>query len=369
MFCGSISVLGFVYIEMWEDKEGSLFATLLMVFLLFMAILAISSNLPLFYLGWEGIGLTSLFLINFWSERARGVKAALKVFAINKIGDFLIFLALCLLIGHWGIGSFLLFEEYASIIGQGSANLVLTSSFNLLGFLLVLGGGIKSAQFGTHIWLLEAMEAPLGASALMHSSTLVVAGIFLVAKSYSLIVITDSAPLLLAIWGGWTALFASVIALFQYELKIILAYSTISSMGFMYLLLGLGAYWEALYYLVIHAYLKIFLFLLIGALMFHCGGSQDFRFMGGLWYWLMAWGAALLAGSLGLCGIPYLSGYYCKAPLWAQVSYTNLGWGLLLASTLLCSICTLLYMARLGWAILYSTRNGHRSIYRIRPQT
>ena len=245
MTCGAFIVLVFVYVEMWDDKEGANFAILLVLFLGFMGILAASANLFMLYLGWEGIGLTSLFLISFWSERARAIKATLKVYTINKIGDFLILISISALYVHSGLTNFdvinlmaPLLDNYNVYLGQAPISLV-----ELAATLFVVGGGVKSAQFGFHIWLLEAMEAPLGASALMHSSTLVIAGVVLNYKLAGFIEYSLLATHILILWGSWTTLFAAFIACFQFELKIIMAYSTISSMGFLYCLLGLHAYY------------------------------------------------------------------------------------------------------------------------------
>ena len=262
MTAGSGIVVMFVYIEMWDDKEGIIFILLLMLFLIFMSILVGSSNLIVFYIGWEGIGLTSLFLINFWSERIRSNRAVVKVFFINKIGDLLLFLGIVILLSNFGCIDFRFIE--ASIFIWNNKYLTCCGySLLLLDVVImffVLSSGVKSVQFGFHIWLLEAMEAPLGASALMHSSTLVVAGIILLIKIYIILDYSWFARSFMIIWGSWTAFFGAFIACWQYELKVILAYSTISSMGFIYLLLGLGSLREAITYLILHAFAKIFFF-------------------------------------------------------------------------------------------------------------
>lgn len=368
MTCGSFIVLNFVYVEMWDDKEGANFAILLTLFLGFMGILVSSANLFVFYLGWEGIGLVSLFLINFWSERARAIKATLKVYTINKVGDFFIFSGICLLFVNLGQVdiNFLnaispVINNYYILIGANNYNLL-----EVVALLLVIGGGVKSAQLGFHIWLLEAMEAPLGASALMHSSTLVVAGIILVYKLSPLLAYTIYAHSLLIIWGSWTAFFAAFVACFQFELKIILAYSTISSMGFMYCLLGLHAYNVMLNYLIIHAFIKIFLFLVIGAIMLHCNGCQDIRWMGGLLTYIPHLYILYFIGSCGLAGLPYWSGYYCKSATWfiaLNNNYSIIALNLILLGT---TLCTYIYLIRMGILVFSGTKNGHRTIYRTR---
>lgn len=365
---GLIIVLSFVYVEMWEDKEGAIFAIELVIFATFMAILVGGGNLYVFYLGWEGIGLTSLFLINFWSERPRGFKAAFKVYCINKVGDFLILVGICILTAFLGNVDFGFIEGHVLALIHlnwigGSYQMGL---IDIISLLFVLGGGVKSAQFGFHIWLLEAMEAPLGASALMHSSTLVIAGIILVIRLYPLIFTSSIALNFMVGWGAWTALFASLIACFQYELKIILAYSTIASMGFIYCLLGLGALREAFLYLFIHAFIKIFLFLVIGAIIFHCGGCQDIRWMGGLLVYIPGLWVAYVVGSLGLAGLPYWSGYYCKSTTWAAVTQAGGYWVGVRVALLISTLLTYCYLARLGFLVFGGLRGGHSSLYRSR---
>lgn len=368
---GSFIVLSFVYVEMWDDKEGANFAILLVLFLAFMGVLVSSANLFIFYLGWEGIGLTSLFLINFWSERARAVKATLKVYIINKVGDFLILTGLCLLFLNLGTTDFIFLNNFAVLLNNFEISIG-TAAINILeltALLFVIGGGVKSAQFGFHIWLLEAMEAPLGASALMHSSTLVVAGVILVYKLSGLIGFTTLALKWLIIWGSWTALFAAAIACFQYELKIILAYSTISSMGFLYCLLGLQAHTVMLNYLIIHAFIKIFLFLVVGAIMLHCSGCQDIRWMGGLLHYVPHLYIYFIIGSCGLAGLPYCSGYYCKSGTWFILSSVNNYAPVTNIIILFTTLLTYIYLTRVTFIVFFGPKNGHRHIYRLRHQS
>ena len=363
---GSFIIVFVVYIEMWDDKEGFSFVILLIFFLVYMGVLVVSSNLLVFYLGWEGIGLISLFLVSFWTERVRSLKATFKVFYVNKIGDCLLLIVLCIIVGKFGSIDFSFLRGW-SIIIMNKYILVGAIKFELihiLSVILVVGGGVKSSQFGFHIWLLEAMEAPLGASALMHSSTLVIAGVLLVYKMYILIELSWVAMGILIIWGSWTALFAASVACLQFELKVILAYSTISSMGFLYMLLGLGAIHEMILYLVLHALIKIFLFLIIGLVMVYCNGVQDIRWIGEIFEY-MGWGFILYFwGAIGLGGLPYWSGYYCKSQLWIYISshyYIISGCHLCIVLT---NLCTYIYLIRVGILVFSSCKRGHRSIYR-----
>ncbi len=368
MSFGAAVVLLFVYIEMWDDKEGANFAILLILFLGFMGILVSSANMFIFYLGWEGIGMTSLFLISFWGERARAIKATLKVYTINKIGDFLIVVGLMLVFIHTGLTNFEVLTTFSPLILNYDiiCNSIALNWLEFAALFLVIGGGVKSAQFGFHIWLLEAMEAPLGASALMHSSTLVIAGVVLIYKLNPLIELTQLSPALLILWGGWTALFAALIACFQFELKIIMAYSTISSMGFLYCLLGLNAYSEMLNYLTIHAFIKIFFFLVVGAIMLHCSGCQDMRWMGGLFSYIPGLYICYVIGGLNLAGLPYWSGYYCKTAAWFAAATHNTTWSSLQLILVFTTALTYTYLIRTGYLVFFNSKNGHRHIYRTR---
>lgn len=361
MGIGLFMVLLFIYFEMWDDKEGVIFILLLVLFVVFMAILVFSGNIIVFYVGWEGIGLVSLFLIGFWSERIRSLKAVFKVFTINKMGDLLILVGIITLVSLLGCINFnslsllLVYMDYEFY------------QLNFIGFIVIIfifGGGVKSSQYGVHIWLLEAMEAPLGASALMHSSTLVVAGILLVYKIYAWVYMSILGSYLLVIWGSWTALFAAIVACYQFELKVILAYSTISSMGFLYLLLGLGTLEDLLIYLLIHAFIKIYLFLIVGLLMYISGGTQDLRWMGGLFSTIPYLFFFYFSGALALGGLPYWAGYYCKSALWIYTDNSVGFYCCLRIFLVLSTFYTYLYLGRLGWLIFGGSRSGPRLVYR-----
>jgi len=362
---GSLTVVCFVYFEMWEDKEGANFVIALIVFLAFMIILVSSCNFLIFYLGWEGIGLTSLFLINFWIERIRSFKAAFKVFTINKIGDFLVTLSICGIIGSAGAVDFSFLYGFSSILTGWLYFLgeYIVSFIDFFIIIIIIGGGVKSSQYGFHIWLLEAMEAPLGASALMHSSTLVIAGIILVFRLGTMVQLSSTGINCLLIWGCWTAGFGACIACFQYELKIILAYSTISSMGFIYCLLGMNAITEGLLYLIIHAFTKIFLFLVVGLIMFYCLGCQDIRWSGGLLMVIPAVWLFFISGSVVMAGLPYWGGYYYKTKLLIATFYNNFSWHGIRFIIFITTFTTYIYLCRLLFITFMTSRRGHFVIY------
>lgn len=368
MLSGALFVMIFVYVDLWNDKDGVFFLIELGFFLIFMIIVVISDNIVFFYLGWEGIGLMSLFLINFWCERVRGLKASFKVFVINKVGDFFVLVLICLLLGHLGTCNFveinyslLNFLNYIYYVGSFDISFI-----ELLGIILVLGGSIKSAQYGFHIWLLEAMEAPLGASALMHSSTLVVAGLVLIYRLINILEFSGWAQIIMFLMGVFSAFSGSFIACFQYELKTVMAYSTISNMGYIFVLCSLGAYYEMLIVIILHAYIKIFLFLVVGGIILHCNGCQDIRWMGGLLLYIPSLWVAYVVGGLCLIGLPYWSGYYCKYFICEAVFNSSVvvkGCDYILIFSYL---LTPIYVFRLGYLVFFGIKNGHRSIYKVK---
>lgn len=366
MIFGATIVSTFVFFEMNNDKEGQNFIIVLGYFIIFMLIVIGSNNLIFFYLGWEGISLTSYFLINFWSERVRSLKAVIKIFIISKIGDFFIIIFICLTIKLYGT---LNFDELQSIYLFTFNNKFILGSLKLstnelLGIILLFGTCVKSAQYGFHIWLLEAMEAPLGASALMHSSTLVIAGVILLYKLSFIIEGSTYAQLLMYFMGLMSATMGSIIACFQFELKVILAYSTISNMGYIFILFSVGAYYEMLIILILHAFIKIYMFLVIGGIIYQNNGSQDLRWMGNLlMYNPFLWVSYVIGGTC-LIGLPYFSGYYYKFYLLNTLlnsnSFLKGGEFFLLISYFF----TIFYVTRMGYLIFLTNKNGHKNIYK-----
>ena len=366
MILGATIVSTFVFFEMNNDKEGHNFIIVLGYFIIFMLIVIGSNNLIFFYLGWEGISLTSYFLVNFWSERVRSLKAVIKIFIISKVGDFFIIIFICLIIKNFGTINF---DSLNSISLLMLNNKFLFGSFffnlnEILGIILVLGTCVKSAQYGFHIWLLEAMEAPLGASALMHSSTLVIAGVVLLLKLSFIIELSTYAQLLMYILGLLSAIFGSIFACFQYELKVILAYSTISNMGYIYILFSVGAIFEVVLIILLHAFIKIFMFLVIGGIIYQNNGSQDIRWMGGLLLYSPFLWINYLIGGISLIGLPYFSGYYYKNFLINNLlnNYLFLKGGELLL--LFSYFFTIFYVIRLGYLVFLTNKNGHKSLYK-----
>lgn len=366
MVSGSLFVVAFTYVDLWDDKEGSNFIITLGFFILFMLILIFASNLIVFFLGWEGISITSLLLVSFWGERLKALKATFKIFAINRVGDFFMLLSIITIALFFND---ITFETLNLEVHTALHSYIVIDGFKIpvseiLGVLIVFSGCVKSAQFGFHMWLLEAMEAPLGASSLMHSSTLVMAGLTYIFKLHSFVMVSVYAVHLMIIFGALSACIGSILACFQYELKTILAYSTISNMGYMFVILGLNGVEEFFVVLVLHAYLKIFLFLIIGGIIMYNEGNQDIRFMGGLLKYAPFLAFVYFVASLCLSGLPYWTGYYYKSGI-IKVVYTyspDMWHGDLFV--LISFFFTFLYGFRVGFYVFLGQKNGQKKIYK-----
>jgi len=289
-----------------EDGYWRFFAYL-NLFMFFMLVLVLSSSFLLLFVGWEGVGLASYLLIGFYFKRDSAANAGKKAFVVNRIGDFGFLLAMFLLISHFGS---LDFTTVFSAIGQHPDwhGGFLTA----IALLLVLGAAGKSAQIPLYIWLPDAMEGPTPVSALIHAATMVTAGIYMVARAH---VLFDRSPYALGVVaaiGAATAIFAACIGLVQHDIKRVLAYSTVSQLGYMFLACGVAAYSAAIFHLLTHAFFKALLFLAAGSVIHALSGEQDMRVMGGLrkripiTFWTMT------AGVFAIAGIPPFAGFFSK---------------------------------------------------------
>ena len=259
---------------MWEEGGFYRFFSYLNLFMFFMLTLILASNYLLMFIGWEGVGLASYLLIGFWFTKDSAASAGKKAFIVNRIGDFGFLIALFLLIKHFGSLNFVqVFHSIAPLgIESGGAGLL-----TAIGLLLLVGACGKSAQIPLYVWLPDAMEGPTPVSALIHAATMVTAGVYMVARSH---VIFDRAPMALtvvAIIGTLTALFAATIGVTQTDIKKVLAYSTISQLGYMFMACGVAAYSAGIFHLMTHAFFKGLLFLAAGSVIHAVGGEQDMR--------------------------------------------------------------------------------------------
>ncbi|MCB0061019.1 MAG: NADH-quinone oxidoreductase subunit L [Caldilineaceae bacterium] len=295
---------------MEHDERFQRFFIYLNFFIFAMLILVLSDNFVGMFVGWEGVGLASFLLIGFWFDQRDDsygwyADAGKKAFLVNRIGDFGMILAICALWSTLGTVTFLdVFEHAEEGLAVGAANLIC--------LLLLLGATGKSAQIPLYVWLPNAMAGPTPVSALIHAATMVTAGIYMIARTHVLWHIAENASLVAAWIGGLTALLAATIALVQVDLKKILAYSTISQLGYMMLAVGVGAYGAAIFHLVTHAFFKALLFLAAGSVMHATHGELDIRKMGGLRHKMPTTFITFLIGAAALAGLPLMSGFFSK---------------------------------------------------------
>ena len=312
----SISSLVHLYSTeyMKEDPHLSRFMSYLSFFTFFMLILVTADNLLQMFVGWEGVGLCSYLLINFWYGRLQANKAALKAMYLNRIGDFGLALAIFTTFYFYKTLDYaVIFALSPSFIDQKIfffSNSIYLLDF--IGFFLFVGAVGKSAQIGLHTWLPDAMEGPTPVSALIHAATMVTAGVFLLCRCSPLFQYASSVSTLVTIAGGMTAFFAATTGLLQNDLKRVIAYSTCSQLGYMVFAAGLSTYSVSMFHLSNHAFFKALLFLGAGSIIHAMSDEQDMRKMGGLVKILPFTYATTVTGSLALMGFPFLTGFYSK---------------------------------------------------------
>lgn len=302
-----VSCLVHIYSKgyMEGEKRFSVFYTYLGFFTFAMLGLVLSPNLLQLYFFWELVGLGSFLLIGFYFYKKEAKEAAKKGFIMTRIGDLGLFIAIILL--FWKTGSFD-FQEIFSSIGAGEIS---GGMLTLIALLLFAGAVGKSGQFPLHSWLPDAMEGPTPVSALIHAATMVAAGVYLVAVTFPIFSASSAAMETVAVIGGFTAIFAASIAIVQKDIKRILAYSTISQLGYMMLALGTAGYTAGIFHLLTHAFFKALLFLAAGSII-HAIHTQDIYKMGGLWKKMRLTSPLFLIGALSISGVPLLSGFFSK---------------------------------------------------------
>jgi len=288
---------------MAEDPGYKRFFSYIALFTFCMLMLVMANNYVQLFFGWEGVGLVSYLLIGFWYTRESAVYAGLKAFLVNRVGDFGFILGIALILANFGT------LDYAPVFAAAPKS---DAPMTLICILLFVGAMGKSAQFPLHVWLPDSMEGPTPISALIHAATMVTAGIFMVARMSPLYELSETARSVVLVIGGITALFMALIALTQYDIKRVVAYSTLSQLGYMAAALGASAYSAGIFHLMTHAFFKALLFLAAGSVIIAMHHEQDMRRMGGLrrympWtYW------TLLIGAISSVGIPGFAGYYSK---------------------------------------------------------
>ena len=364
----SISTLVHLYSTeyMGEDPHLPRFMSYLSFFTFFMLILVTADNYIQMFVGWEGVGLCSYLLINFWFGRIQANKAALKAMIINRIGDFGLAIGIFTLYFYfktldYGV-IFALVPEFAE-----SKILFFSYSYNLLdfiGFFLFIGAVGKSAQLGLHTWLPDAMEGPTPVSALIHAATMVTAGVFLICRSSPLLQYAENVSVIITVVGGMTAFLAATTGLLQNDLKRVIAYSTCSQLGYMVFAAGLSSYSVSIFHLSNHAFFKALLFLGAGSVIHAMGDEQDMRKLGGLVKILPLTYSAMLIGSLALMGFPFLTGFYSKDVI-LEVAYGSFTFEGRFVHTLgsLAAFFTAYYSIRLLAMTYLRPANGNKYFY------
>ncbi len=324
---------------MHDDPDRGRFFGYLNFFIFSMLLLVLAGNLLILLIGWGLVGLASYLLIGFWYHRPSAVRAAKKAFVMNTVGDVGILIGLALLYVRFHT------VTYAGLFASFAHATPNTAFFEWTAVLLFIGAMAKSAQFPLSGWLVDAMEGPTPVSALIHAATMVTAGVYLMARLYPLLRLAPDVRYAVAAIGAFTAIYAASSAFFQQDIKKVLAYSTLSQLGYMFLALGVGAYTAGVFHFMTHAFFKACLFLAAGSVIHALGGEQDLNQMGGL-YKKMPWTmASFLAATLAISGIPPFSGYYSKEAILGQTF--NSGHDLLWAVGVLTAGMTSFYMFRL----------------------
>jgi NADH-quinone oxidoreductase subunit L len=323
---------------MYEDEGYNRFFAYLNLFIFFMLLLVMGSNYLLMFVGWEGVGLCSYLLIGFWFKNTAYNNAAKKAFVMNRIGDLGLILGVILIFMHFGSVAYADVFPKAADVASGS------SIITWITILLFIGAIGKSAQIPLYTWLPDAMAGPTPVSALIHAATMVTAGIYMIARNNVLYSLAPFTLEIVTFIGLATALFAATIAVTQNDIKKVLAYSTVSQLGLMFVALGLGAYSSGVFHMTTHAFFKALLFLGAGSVIHGMGGEQDIRMMGGLRKYLPVTFATFLIGTLAISGIPPFAGFFSKDEILANAYVQN---PIVWAIALITSLMTAFYMFRL----------------------
>ena len=333
---------------MWDDDGYYRFMAYLNLFMFFMLTLVLAKNYLVMFIGWEGVGLASYLLIGFWFIKDSAAAAGKKAFIVNRIGDFGFLIALFLMIKHFGSLDFTRVFSAVQTMPTETAGVGLLMA---IGLLLMVGAAGKSAQIPLYVWLPDAMEGPTPVSALIHAATMVTAGVYMVARSHAIFERAPTALTVVAIIGTLTALFAATIGIAQTDIKKVLAYSTVSQLGYMFMACGVGAFSAGIFHLMTHAFFKGLLFLAAGSVIHGVGGEQDMRKMGGLRVYMPWTFMTMGIATLAIAGIPPFAGFWSKDEiLWKAANASWVYWVIGVATAFITSF----YMFRL----MYMTFGG-----------
>ena len=353
LLVSGIGLLVHIYSNAYMRDDGGQYRFFggLSFFVAMMQVLVLANNYLLLFAGWEGVGFASYLLIGFYYKRWNAGLAGMKAFVINRAADAVLLLALMYMVMQCGSTEF--HAVMASTLGWRPVHFALVASLMLVG---ALG---KSAQFPLHIWLPDAMEGPTPVSALIHSATMVCAGVYLIARSNFIFLHAPEVNVVAAVIGTFTALLAASIALVENDIKRVLAYSTISQIGFMFIALGMGAYQIALFHLFTHAFFKSLLFLGSGSIIHALHGEQNLKHMGGLREKLPVTFGTMLVGALTLAAVPGLAGFFSKDAILGETLHLRNGW-LFLTAGLVTSLLTACYAWRLICLVFYGEESQVR---------
>lgn len=334
---------------MKDDPAYARFFSYMNLFVFFMLLLVLGSNFLILFIGWEGVGLCSYLLIGFWFKNKDYTLASKKAFVMNRIGDFGFILAMIYIYLTFGSLDYHEVFTQANLLSSGQTHITVIT------LLLLLGAAGKSAQIPLYTWLPDAMAGPTPISALIHAATMVTAGIYMIARSNILFVLAPVTMATVATIGAVTAIFAASIALVQNDIKKVLAYSTVSQLGYMFLALGVGAFTGGVFHVITHAFFKALLFLGAGAVMHALAGEQDMRKMGGLRKKMPITFITFLIATLAISGIPPFSGFFSKDEILAHAfGYNKFLWAL----GFIAAIMTCFYMFRAIYLTFYGKYRG-----------
>lgn len=359
-----ISLLVHIYSlgYMAHDSAQGRFMSYLSLFTFMMLMLVTAPHMLQLFFGWEGVGLASYLLIGFWYEKPRAPLAGFKAFIVNRVGDVGLMVSLCALFVIFGS------LEFNTIFMELPEHSQTTFDFfgyplkavDLIGLSLLIGAMGKSAQFGLHTWLPDAMEGPTPVSALIHAATMVTAGIFLVVRMSPLMDMSPLTRYVMVMVGTLTALYGATVALTQSDIKKIIAYSTCSQLGFMLIACGCGSYAAALFHLTTHAFFKALLFLGAGSVIHAMSDEQNIYHMGGLYKHIPYTYGFMWVGSLAIAGIPFLAGYFSKEAIMESIYQSGYTWAFGLA--LLVAMLTAFYSWRLLLLVFHEQPKGDEQL-------
>ena len=348
---------------MADDPGYQRFFSYISMFTFFMLMLVSANNFLQLFFGWEGVGLMSYLLIGFWYERPSATYAQLKAFLVNRVGDFGFLLGIALILMYFGSLDYLTVFKAAPTLAGNTIDVLPGGTWSLMTvicLLLFVGAMGKSAQFPLHVWLPDSMEGPTPISALIHAATMVTAGIFMVARMSPLYELSETALSVVMVIGAITALFMALVAIVQNDIKRVVAYSTLSQLGYMTVALGASAYAAGIFHLVTHAFFKALLFLGAGSVIIAMHHQQDMRHMGGLWKYMKITYFTTLIGAVASAGFPPLAGFFSKDSIIEAAHLSRLpGSEFAYFCVLACVFVTAFYTFRLLFMTFHGSERFH----------